>query len=45
MKRILRIGVVAVALVFMVMPDLIHAQYGIRRRTRRRTAVVVGTYG
>ena len=43
MKKTLRIAVVAVALGFMVMPDLINAQYGIRRRTARRTAVVVGS--
>ena len=42
MKKILRIAVVAVALGFMVIPDLVCAQYGIRRRTHRRTAVVVG---
>ena len=43
MKKTLKIAVVAVALGFMVMPDLIHAQYGIRRRTARRTTVVVGS--
>ena len=43
MKKILRIAVVAVALGFMVIPDLVCAQYGIRRRTHRRTAVVVGS--
>lgn len=43
MKKTLKIAVVAVALVFTVMPDLIHAQYGIRRRTARRTTVVVGS--
>ena len=43
MKKILRIAVVAVALGFIVIPDLVCAQYGIRRRTHRRTAVVVGS--
>ena len=43
MKKILRIAVVAVALGFTVIPDLVCAQYGIRRRTHRRTAVVVGS--
>lgn len=42
MKKILKIAVVVLALVFTVMPDLIYGQ-GIRRRTRRRTAVVVGS--
>ena len=43
MKKTLQIAVVAVALGFMVMPDLAYSQYGIRRRTTRRTAVVVGS--
>ena len=43
MKKILRIAVVAVALGFIVIPDIVCAQYGIRRRTHRRTAVVVGS--
>ena len=42
MKKTLRIAVVAVALGLMIVPDLTFAQYGIRRRTARRTTVVVG---
>ncbi len=61
MKTILKIGVVATALSFMLIADVplmfeqdvpplfeqlvpeAHAILGVRRRTRRRTAVVVGT--
>jgi len=45
MTRKLWGGVVAALLLLVVVPDVMEAQYGtgIRRRTRRRTAVVVGT--
>jgi hypothetical protein len=43
MKKILKIAVVAGALVLMVIPDVAYAQWGHGRRVRRRTAVVVGS--
>ena len=43
MKKILEIAVVGAMLALMVIPEVTYSQYGIRRRTRRRTAVVVGT--
>src|SRR6266498_3456071 len=43
MKKILKIAVVAIALALMLIPDVSHAQFGIRRRTARRTTVVVAS--
>ena len=43
MKKILKIAVVGAVLALMVIPEVTYAQYGIRRRAHRRTAVVVGS--
>jgi len=45
MRRKIGAGVIVALLMLFILPDLLEAQYGtgIRRRTRRRTAVVVGT--
>lgn len=44
MEKVLKIAVVAAAVVVMLIPDVAYAQAGrMHRATRRRTAVVVGT--
>ena len=43
MRKTLKIAVAGAVLALMVIPEVTYAQYGIRRRTHRRTAVVVGS--
>lgn len=43
MKAKLRIAGTVAAFVLVIAPDFLEAQYGIRRRSRRRTAVVVSS--
>ncbi len=43
MNKKLTFSMVFCGIVLMMVPDIIHAQYGVRRRERRRTAVVVSS--
>lgn len=43
MKKILKIALLIAAFVLVLIPDVSHAQFGIERRTARRTTVVVAS--